>query len=488
MQQPRRVILFTLLAAALFCAPILAQVDVIAGVSPRGVPYTIAVPATWNGGLVIWNHGFSLTPEAVPVDLGPLQELQILEGFAVAASAYSQVGWAVFETVNDLEELYDIFVGGVGTPAQVYLFGASLGGLVTAQAIEQADIGNVVGALPICGAVAGSRNWDAGLDYRLIYDVICADVPGAFIPGGPTGLPFPPPLTPDGTVAAANACFGLFGPPPTPAQQARLGKFLAVTQTPPQFIPTNIVYTTFAMADLVFDPEKLGGGIGTGNRNVDYGDAEINAKIARVGPRGNRRQLLRKNYTPTGRVGSTKIVSIHTDKDGLVIVENQSEYASVVPPGNLTVGIVQEATPSHCGFSSSETVAAWETLRGWVAGDPQPSALTLQVMCLALQPGFGGECRFNPFFQVPDMDGRARLRNPGNARRASRIKPPATPSAPEAGPVTPQAAPAAPEGETPEQRVEPAPKAPVRILDSAVTLDEPEIEVPRPREIVRREN
>ena len=44
-----------------------------------------------------------------------------------------------------------------------------------------------------------------------------------------------------------------------------------------------------------------------------------------------RRRLL-ENFTPTGRVGDVKIVSLHTDKDGLVIVENESEYAATVPP------------------------------------------------------------------------------------------------------------------------------------------------------------
>ena len=484
MQQIRRVVLLTLLAAALLCAPTLAQVEVIASVSPRGVPYTIAVPPTWNGGLVIWNHGFSLTPSGVPVDLGPLQELQLLEGFAIAASGYSQIGWAVFKTVADLEELYGIFVAGVGTPNRVYLTGASLGGLVTVQAIEQADVGNVVGAMPICGALAGSRNWDAGLDVRLIYDAICDDVPGAAIPGGPTGVAFPPMLTPTDTVTAANVCFGHDLPQRTPAQQARLDKFLAVAQIPQSFISTSLgFFATFAMADLVFDPQKLAGGIGTGNRNVDYGDAQINADIQRVGPQGNRRQLLRKNYTPNGRVGRTKIVSIHTDKDGLVIVENESEYASVVPRGNFTVGVVQEALPSHCGFSTSETIAAWETLRGWVAGDPQPSALTLQVMCLALQPGFGGACRFNPAFQVPDMDGRVRPRNPGNKVRAAKLKSPAAPSPATAAPAAPQTA---PEAAPAEPASEPAPRAPARIFDAPVGFEGP-LGDGLPRKLDRRE-
>ncbi|MFQ5349043.1 MAG: hypothetical protein ACE5EG_01220 [Thermoanaerobaculia bacterium] len=474
MPQFRRIAVLALLAIALVGAPILGQdITIDAGVTPGGAFYTIAVPALWNGDLVFWNHGFSLTPETGPPDLGPLQELQLLEGYAVAASGYRQVGWAVFETNNDLEELYDVFVAGFGEPNQVILFGASLGGIVSARAIEQADIGNVVGALPICGAMGGSRNWDAGLDLRLVYDAICQGVPGAHIPGAAKGLPLGSTLTPTDTVLAANVCFGHDLPADmrTAAQQARLDQFLAVMPIPESFINTDLgFFATFAMAELVHNPEKLGGRIGFGNRNVDYGDPVINASIQRVVPRNAKRKLMRDNYTPTGDVGDVKIVSIHTDKDGLVIVENESLYASVVPPGNLTVGIVQEAVPSHCGFTNAELVAAWETLRGWIAGDPQPSALTLQVMCVALE-SFGGPCRFNPFFQLPDPGGRIRPRNPGNKVRTQKVE-----SAAAGGPV---ADPGAPDATADE----PAPESP-GIVPEIEELAEMELGV---RKLDRRE-
>ena len=349
MPQIRRIAILTLLAAVLLCGPSFAQ-NVIAGATPGGAYYTIAAPSDWTpaDGLVIYNHGFSLTPGTPGPDLGALAPLQIAEGYAVAASSYRQTGWAVFDTNEDLEELYDVFVANFGAPSHVFLFGASLGGIVTARAIEQADIGNVVGALPICGAMAGSRNWDAGLDVRLIYDALCQGVPGANVPGGAKGLPFGSTLTVNDVVVKTNICFGhdLPATARTEGQQARLDKFLAVAQIPQSFINTSLgFFTMFAQADLVHNPEKLGGKIGAGNANVDYGDAMINADIQRVTPRPDKRQLLRDNYTPTGDVGNVKIVSIHTDKDGLVILENESEYASVVPPGNLTVASCRKLLP-----------------------------------------------------------------------------------------------------------------------------------------------
>ena len=109
-------------------------------------------------------------------------------------------------------------------------------------------------------------------------------------------------------------------------------------------------------------------------------------------------------------MGSTKIVALYTDKDGLVVVEGAHEYASVVPAANLTTAVAIEAVPSHCGFSPAEVLASWESLRGWVAGAPKPSAASIQGLCTAVAPSVGGPCRIDPAFVVPGLDSRVRPR------------------------------------------------------------------------------
>ena len=118
------------------------------------------------------------------------------------------------------------------------------------------------------------------------------------------------------------------------------------------------------------------------------------------------------SVTPRGDFENedVKIVSLHTDKDGLVIVENQSEYQGVVDADHLSVGVVVEAVPTHCGFRPAELVAGWESLRGWLAGGPQPTAASLQGTCQFIEATQGailpGPCRIDPSFVIPDMDGR----------------------------------------------------------------------------------
>ena len=135
--------------------------------------------------------------------------------------------------------------------------------------------------------------------------------------------------------------------------------------------------------------------------------SSVDAAIERVTPDNQARKRLQRNFTPKGDIGSAKIVSIHTDGDGLVIVENEQPYRDSVPASSFSLAIVDEAGNTHCGFTEAEIVSGWESLRSWVGGAPQPSASDIQNTCLVLQGlGAGGPCRFDPAYVVADMDTR----------------------------------------------------------------------------------
>jgi hypothetical protein len=389
----------------------------VTGQTASGAFYHVQVPAGWSpsDGLVIWNHGFTLDPPQAMPDLGPLAAVQLAEGYAVAASSYSLAGWALFQTGDDLSQMVAAFETAFGVPDEVLVYGASLGGIVTARAIEDGGLGNVTGAYTMCGAVAGSRLWDGGLDLRLLYDFVCDGVFGAAIPGGAGGLPCDSDFSQLALALAVNACTGILTPGGSSgAQQARLGTLLAVTGLPAEFVLTDMGFATFALRDLVCDPAKLDGGLAMDNAGVVYGDAAVDAGIERVTSDPAARFHLLDNFTPAGAVGAVKSVAVHTDKDGLVIVENQNEYASVVAAASLTVAIVVEDTPTHCDFSEAEALAGWEALRDWLGGAPQPTATSIGDACETLvgQGTAAGPCRFDPGFEVPDLDQRIRPRGP----------------------------------------------------------------------------
>lgn len=221
----------------------------------------------------------------------------------------------------------DVFKEIFGSPNQIYVLGLSQGGAVTAQVIE-ANIGNVVGALPACGLMAGSRHYDGVLDTRLVYDAICAEVEGAFIPGGGTGLPeifTQSDFTGADLNTALQACFGLFSPTSRDANQTvRLQKFLDETKMPEEFVASNMASAVFALSDLIFHNRKLNGKQGVGNAGVQYDDPEINAKIERIHADQAGVTKLQNHFLPTGEVGNVKIVSINESKDARAFVDYQS--------------------------------------------------------------------------------------------------------------------------------------------------------------------
>lgn len=374
-----------------------------------GAFFQITVPTAWNGDLVINNHGFDFNPPAPNPGLGGLAPLMLSEGYAVAASSYSNCCWTLFSTQQDINRLIGVFEANFGAPNNVILHGASLGGIVTAQGIEKVGA-NVVGAYPICGALSGSRSWDGAIDLRLVYDAICGSVTGAALPGGATGLPAPGfpagGLSVPAIAGAVNTCTGVLLPPGlrTPAQQARLNLIKSVTQLPENFIVTDMVFVTNGLSNLIWAPDKLAGGQGVGNVGVTYNDPTVDAAIQRVAYDDQARKRLEKNYTPKGEVGATKIVSIHTDGDGLVIVENEEDYADKVPAANLSIAVVDEPGNTHCGFTAQETIAGWESLRGWLAGGPQPTPTDIRNACLSI--GTPAQCRFNPAYVIGEFDSR----------------------------------------------------------------------------------
>ncbi|MCU1593045.1 MAG: hypothetical protein JWO12_437 [Frankiales bacterium] len=139
-----------------------------------GAAYKIEMPTTWNGTLLLWSHGYRTAipapPDFAPVNTaaddapsaGAAQAL-LAKGYALAGSAYATNGWAVQDGVKAGEQLRDLFLRNVGKPRRTYVWGASLGGLIT-ELISEKHPDWVSGAAPECGAVAGTtENLDGAL-------------------------------------------------------------------------------------------------------------------------------------------------------------------------------------------------------------------------------------------------------------------------------------------------------------------------------------
>ena len=403
------------------------------GTTASGAYYRIAVPDGWKSGdaLVLFQHGLTFDPPAPNPDLGPLVDLQLGEGYAVAASSYSQRSWALFTAGEDNAELLAAFKQQVGTPGAIIPYGGSLGGLIALKLAEDARFAPVPGVYAACAPAAGSRVWDTGFDLRLAYNVVCAGA--GELPTGDEPYPWAYNLDdiPDNlsdlqnqaqllqTLLPLNQCTGVNLPKGlrNSAMQRRLDQLMSLAHiTSEDFFVTNVGYATYGLSDLVRAPDKLDDLNPFSNMGVDYGDATINANITRVEANPFAALYFRDVSDFRGRIGGARIVSVHTSQDQLVIPANEYALQQTVPAGQLTVGLVNETSPSHCGFTLAEGIGGWEALRAWIAGAPQPSANDLQTSCsAAMAQGADGPCRYDASLQVPTFDSQVRPRAASSA-------------------------------------------------------------------------
>ena len=166
------------------------------------------------------------------------------------------------------------------------------------------------------------------------------------------------------------------------------------------FLGLNLWYAVFQIPRLINDVAQLNGLIPFENVGIDYNDDSINQGSLRTIALPSAEDTLLANYTPNGNIGSTKIVSIHTSHDGLVRVQNLSALINTLPENQLTVGIVDDSnSPSHCGFSTDEGLAAWVELTDWVNGSIQPTPLDLDTTCRTSAAN-QDNCNYDPSLAV----------------------------------------------------------------------------------------
>jgi hypothetical protein len=424
-----RALVFT---AGLAAAMLAEASQEFTGELASGAYYHIEIPDGWRagGGLVLYQHGLDFTTPADAPGLGPLRSVMLQEGYAIAATSYRQRGWALFTAIDDNRDLVAKFSTLAGAPGEVVPFGGSMGGLVALKLAESSGFPPVRGAYALCPAAAGARIWDAAIDLRLAFDVVCgADDAGEF-PEGDAPLPWAMNLRdiPNGlgdlfdyaalvpVLVPLEQCTGVNLPPVlrNDAMQRRLDELMAFAHiTDEDFFVTNIAYSTYVMSDLVRARDKLGARNPFTTAGVDYGsDPAIDAGILRIvaDPRASAELHAVSDFR--GAVGAAKILSMHTSRDQLVVPGNEDFVRDAVPADQRTIAIVDEDEPTHCGFSDAEGLAGWEALRAWKDGAPQPDVGDLQSQCESLETDadVDGPCRFDADASIVPFDDVVRPR------------------------------------------------------------------------------
>ncbi len=193
----------------------------------------------------------------------------------------------------------------------------------------------------------------------------------------------------------------------------RLAQLMALGHiTDEDFFVTNMGYATYALSDLVRAPDKLNGLNPFSTIGVDYGDATLDADIARISPDPFGQLYFKWSSDFRGRVSpSTKIISIQTSQDQLVIPANQDVLRHTLPASQLTSALVNEASADtlriharrRCGGMGSVARLGWRR----AAADGERSAEHVQRRDRA---GAAGPCRYDASITVPSFDSQVQPR------------------------------------------------------------------------------
>jgi len=387
-----------------------------------GVKYEIEMPRTWNGTLLLFSHGYRPAQPAPP-DFAPVQTdaqdaptaavatALLAKGYALAGSAYASNGWAVADGVTAGEQLHDFFVQKVGKPDRTYVWGESLGGLVT-ELLAERHPDWIAGAAPLCGVLGGSNlNFDLAMD--VAYGVKTLLAPGLktddYASYDEAKASFD--QAQKAVLAATNSTAGL----------GKLLLLAALVDAPTQTatfdgstlqsrggalvegILTGLAFGTTLRQEI----EGRVGGNPSGNEDADYaarvstseraliesvapGSTAANLALlangSRVAPDAAARAKFATLGTPTGAI-TAPTLTLHTEADPLVLVQNESVFAGKVAASKAkTADLVQLYTKAparyatrapygagHCNFTTDELTGSVAALDGWVRGGVYPT-------------------------------------------------------------------------------------------------------------------
>ncbi len=433
-----RVPLVSVLAAALIASA--ASAEETRGPLPGGGDWVVEAPGNWNGTVLLYSHGYS--PVLRPAESAPRgqREAYLAQGYGLAASSYSQAGWALEQAQVDQWTALDAFVARYGKPKRVIAWGDSMGGLTSIALVERHPE-RLDGALAMCGSVSGVLGMmNTALDGAFAFKTLLEPGPDLRLVG----------ITDDRANGAA-AQAALNEAMKTPRGRARVALAGALAQLPGWTDPASpkpaeddyesqLDQQAKAFVMGVFlpraDQERRAGGVFSWNTGIDYArqlrisgrrpavealykkagldladDLAILAKAPRIAAQPGAVAYMAANYTISGDL-RRPLMTVHNIGDGMTVVSANAAYASAVKArgrsANLAQGFIDSA--GHCLFSAGERLAAIHALEARIdtgrwnaapatlnrraarAGDPQGRFIAFSPPAFARPCARGGAC------------------------------------------------------------------------------------------------
>jgi len=330
----------------------------------NGAAFRIDLPEKWNGGLVMYVHGYSPVPIRYDNPKpNPVLNVFVEEGYALAQSGYAAGGWAIQEAVQDTEALRRYFVKKYGAAKETYVTGHSMGGFLTVILTERFP--NVYdGGLPLCGVIA-APNWfmkRSIFDGRVVFDYYF-----------PEALPSPVKVPADYAMTPARVAEVLKLLESKPPEAESLRRFLGIRNN--KELANALAFYTFILKDL----QERSGGNPFDNRNTIYegthDDNALNDGIKRYAADARAAEYLRAWATPTGRL-ARPLLAIQTTYDQLVPAWLTNMYSTMTEQAGSESLFVQQYVKrdGHCNIPAPEVRRGFNQLREWKTSGKRPPA------------------------------------------------------------------------------------------------------------------
>lgn len=389
----------------------------LGGRDSAGAFYMIAMPAQWNGKLVLHAHGgpFLGEPTMKRVE-EDLKRWSIVPraGYAWAGSSFRQGGVAVRSAAEDTERLRGIFLQHVAKPKWTVLHGQSWGANVAAKGAETYTAGKPYDAVLLTsGLVAGGlRAYDVRMDLRAIYQYLCANHPRPDEPQYPLGIGLPEgaKLTSSELARRTDECLGLARPAAerTPEQARKLKTIVDTLRIPERSVQGHLNWATFHFQDIA---RRYGGASVFGNLGANYrgsaDDAALNAGVPRFAADSAAYARYAYDTDLSGRI-PVPVLTVHGIHDPTAFVEMHDTFAKKMAAAGRSDALVQTFSDDseHSYLSDATYVSLLDALGAWIEQGRKPTPQSVAQGCTKMQARFPSNCRFLPEYRPAPLESR----------------------------------------------------------------------------------
>jgi fermentation-respiration switch protein FrsA (DUF1100 family) len=338
-----------------------------------GGAYRIEMPDAWNGGLVIFAHGYRGEGPDIFVTNSPIREHLIANGYAWAASSFRGNSYRPDWGVDDTLALRDLFIQRYGNPSWTMLHGQSMGGHVLIASIEQHP-GVYQAAFAECGVLTGVGEFDFLAAYTAAADFISgvhlldAATPAEFM--AMVQQQWVPAMGSPGAYTHRGAQFD------------SVAKYLTGGDLPfrAQGVPEFYTRDLSDFPNPVVAPANAPALRALSTRDVTYEVDEglglsaddLNAGVRRYDPAPGARAGVFGDFT--GAI-DVPVLSIHDTGDEFVPFRHEEEYRQKALAAGTSDLLVQRAIrrAGHCNFTDAERNRAFDDLVAWMETGSRPA-------------------------------------------------------------------------------------------------------------------